>query len=248
MTHPKSDLPALPSLVVVHDSSQPCPYLNHQIARLPLQWPLGSLTSTELDSLLESGFRRSGMFLYRTQCPACESCEPTRIDVHTFVWSNSFRRVLRRGDQALETRVTPCEYSPERLQLFNDHNQLRGLDVRKQGPADADEYRSFLVDSCADSRELSYWQGDTLLGVAITDFAENSLSAVYCYYNPHETRLSIGTYSILKQIELARDSGRRWLYLGFYVAGNRHLNYKARFIPQQRRQDGRWVDADVLPM
>ena len=242
MAHPHRDPKSLPALVVVHDTTQSCPYLPDQVARLPLQWPLGTLTARELDLLLEVGYRRSGMFLYRTKCPDCESCQPTRIDVNLFRWSTSFRRTLRRGDEVLSSQLGGCTFDPVRLRLFNDHNCQRGLDVREQGPADVDEYRSFLVDSCCDTQEISYWRGDQLLGAAITDFGENSLSAVYCFFDPNESRLGIGTYSILKQIALARESGRRWLYLGFYVEQNRHLSYKARFLPQQRLVHGQWRD------
>ena len=67
------------------------------------------------------------------------------------------------------------------------------------------------------------------------------MSAVYNFFDPQYSRLSIGTYSILKQIEFAQKTNRQFVYLGLYVQQNQHLNYKARFTPQERLIDGRWV-------
>jgi arginine-tRNA-protein transferase len=80
--------------------------------------------------------------------------------------------------------------------------------------------------------------------VALVDRADDSLSAVYCYYDPSYEKLGLGTYSILKQIELCRQWGLRFLYLGLYIEGSVHMRYKARFLPHQRLLDGQWVGFD----
>ena len=79
-----------------------------------------------------------------------------------------------------------------------------------------------------------------LVGVAIADRAADALSAVYCFYDPSFARLSLGTYSVLKQIGALPQWGLRYLYLGLYVAGNRAMAYKARYLPHERLIDGTW--------
>jgi arginine-tRNA-protein transferase len=105
---------------------------------------------------------------------------------------------------------------------------------------DAKSYFGFLVDRCVDAFELRYYLGDELVGVAITDRGASALSAVYCHFDPRHARLSIGTYSILKQVELGLELGCAYLYLGLYIADNSHMRYKARFGPHERLVDGRW--------
>ncbi len=241
MTRPAGAAQTNPPMIVVHDALQPCPYLADQTARMPLNWPLTKLGQVEFDLLLQAGYRRSGVFLYRTQCPSCSECHPTRVPVAEFRWSSGFRRTLKRGDAALRLQRHGPICDHRRVQLFNLHNQGRGLDIRRQGPADEDEYRSFLVDSCCETEEWSYWLDETLVAVAIVDYGTTSLSAVYCYYDPAYSKLSLGTYSILKQLQYAAEQGRTYVYLGLYVADNQHLNYKARFLPQERLIDGHWV-------
>jgi arginyl-tRNA--protein-N-Asp/Glu arginylyltransferase len=102
-----------------------------------------------------------------------------------------------------------------------------------------------LVDTCCQSTlELQFRREGQLVAVSIVDCGAQSLSAVYTYFDPAFDRLSLGTYSILKQMQLAESTQRKYVYLGMYVAQNQHLNYKARFRPQERLIGGRWIAFD----
>lgn len=226
-------------LIVIHDQPQECPYLAGVTARMPLRLPIGEISGEVLDSLLALGYRRTGDFLYRTQCPLCQACEPTRVLTHQFVWSRSLLRVLRRGDADLEMSIGPPRCDSQRIELFNRHRHLRGL-ARDDEPIDERSYRSFLVDSCCKSLELTFSYHQRLVAVAVVDVGQDSLSAVYTHFDPQLHRYSLGTYAVLKQIEYATATNRTYVYLGMYVAANPHLNYKSRFQPQQRLVLGKW--------
>jgi len=163
------------------------------------------------------------------------------VVVDQFEWTTSMRRVLKRGDAALKMRVGPTQSDRSRVDLFNLHRLGRNL-ARDEEPVEEEGYRSFLVESCCDTVELSFWLDDRLVAVAIADQATHSLSAVYTYFDPSLSRFSLGTYAILKQFERVSQWGMTYLYLGMYVATNLHLNYKARFKPQQRLVAGQWCD------
>ena len=219
-----------------------CSYLPNLSANLPLKLPGRILTPEEFDSVLASGIRRSGIFLYHTDCATCNACEPSRIKVEHFVVRNSFRRVLNKGNRELEMRVQLPILDQQHVELFNLHRSQRGL-----GEADQEyhptDYENFLVDTCCPhTLELNFWHREELVGVSIIDCGKNSLSAVYTFFSPQYSKLSIGTYSILKQIEFAAQSEREYVYLGLYVEQNQHLNYKARFTPQERYIEGKWVN------
>ena len=91
---------------------------------------------------------------------------------------------------------------------------------------------------------LGYRHEGRLVGVALIDVASDALSAVYTYFDPGVRGVSIGTYSILKQIEFCRRLDLPYLYLGLWVAGSPPMQYKLRFQPHQRRIDGEWRDFD----
>ena len=228
-------------LLLVQDQLQPCPYVDGFTARMPLRLPIGSVTPELTDRLLAMGYRRSGDFVYNTQCPACSECQPTRVDVNRFRHTSSMRRVIKRGDRDLTCHWGDPRVDAKRVWLFNLHRSKRRLGEPEQ-EIDAEGYRMFLADSCCSTKELAIQLNGELVGISVVDLGAMSLSAVYTHFDPQVLRYSLGTYALLKQIEYAIETGRQYLYLGMYVAQNRHLNYKAKFKPQQRCIDGVWLD------
>ena len=79
-----------------------------------------------------------------------------------------------------------------------------------------------------------------MVGLAITDRGERSLSAMYTAWDPAYEALSLGTYSILTQIALARKAGLDWVYLGLPIKECPPMIYKTRFLPHERRIGGVW--------
>jgi leucyl-tRNA---protein transferase len=229
-----------PPELVVHDELQPCPYLEGRTSRLPLRIPARALERPELEARLSRGDRRQGLFLYRPACPGCVACEPIRLDLSSFEANRSQRRTLKRGDEELSVELGEPIADQERVALYNRHKALRGLSAG-QGEVDVRSYREFLAMTCCDTLEIRYRRQGELVAVAIADRSHEALSAVYCYYEPTLERLGLGTYSILKQLELCRMWGLRYLYLGLYIAESLHMRYKARFLPHERLLDGKWV-------
>lgn len=225
--------------LVIYDEQEPCPYLADQVARMPLRFPMVNLSDLQAQELLESGFRRSGRFLYETACPKCNACEAIRVNVESFQPNRSQRRALKKGNSVLDMEIGIPMVDKTRVRLFNKHRNLRGLN-RNGGVVDEEEYGMFLVESCLQTFEMAYYHDGQLIGVAICDLAENAVSAVYTFFDPEYSHLSPGTYSIMKQVEFCRDQELQFLYLGYFVAGSPHMSYKQRFKPHERYQRGVW--------
>lgn len=225
---------------IVYDAADECPYLPDRTSRLPLRHPMARLTPGQFDQRLAQGDRRSGLFLYRPACPGCRACESLRIEVEHFRPNATQRRTFRRGDRLLETRVGPPVTDEARVALFNKHRRGRDL-ARYESEVSPSGYESFLVETCCQTIEFSYWLEGELIGAGITDRGATALSAVYCYFDPDQSRLSLGVYNVLKQIEIARSWGMRYVYLGFYIAGSEHMSYKAQYLPHERLIAGQWT-------
>jgi arginine-tRNA-protein transferase len=116
---------------------------------------------------------------------------------------------------------------------------MRGL-AKRETNIDIEEYVWGFVRSCFESFEISYWLDDELICLAVCDAGKNSLSAVYTFFEPELKSDSVGTYSILKQIEYCQQRELQYLYLGYFVAESPHMKYKSRFVPNERLIDGRW--------
>ena len=225
-------------LVVVSDGLQECPYLDGQVARMPIEYPVGQIGPQDLDRLLEQGYRRTGSMFYRTQCPSCRECVPTRLVADHFETTRSFRRILNRANRELTFRWQRPVADAERVRLFNRHRQVRRLS--RSGDATQSDYHEFLVATRVTTSELAFYHGQDFIGASIVDCGADSLNAVYTYFDPEFSRFSIGTLAVLLLHQRAVETDRRFVYLGLYVEENAHLNYKRRFRPQQRLLQGEW--------
>lgn len=208
---------------------------------MPMRLPSRVLTPGELDARLAEGDRRHGPFLYQPTCADCAACEAIRLPVGEVRSRRAHRRVLQRGDRVFRTELGAPEVDDARLALYEKHKTLRGLASEPGRVLDRRGYEAFLVERCVPAFELRCFDGERLAAVTVIDRGEEALSAVYCLWDPDYAALGLGTYAILKQLELGARLGVRWLYLGLYIADNPHMSYKARFLPHERRIDGAWV-------
>jgi arginine-tRNA-protein transferase len=232
-------LNVIPPEIVVHDEEEACSYLPGRRARQPLRLPVRPLTGAEFDGRLEAGDRRAGSLLYAQACPACTACEALRVDVRAFVPSRSQRRAQAKGEARIVARVGRLQADARRVALYLEHLEKRGL-ARGTESIDVRGYAAHFVASCVEGFEIRYLVDGQLAGVAITDRGARSLSAVYTAWDPAHEALSLGTYSILTQLALARSEGLDWVYLGLTIAGCAPMAYKTRFLPHERRIGGIW--------
>lgn len=229
-----------PAEVLIHDDLCDCPYIEGQVARMPLRLPIRPMQPHEFDDRLAQGDRRHGVALYTPTCPACRACEPIRVDTRAFRPSRTQRLILNRGNRLLRVEQGPPLLSKERVDLYEKHLQGRGLAKPDHPTMTLARYRGFVVDRFCETFELRVLLDDELVAVAITDRGADSLSAHYTFFDPGHPRLSLGTYAILKQIETARERDMRHVYLGLYIEQNDNMRYKARFRPHERLVDGVW--------
>jgi len=232
-------LPVLPPEILVRDEEDACVYLPGRRARQPLRAPVRPLTGAEFDARMAAGDRRAGPLLYNQACPACAACEPIRVDVRAFAPSRSQQRAHAKAEAAVTVRLGPIEVDDARLALYRKHGRGRELD-HDGPPIDTIGYESAFAMSCVEGFEVRYEVAGRLAAVAITDRGERSLSAVYTFWDPTHAALSLGTFSILTQVALARRWGLDWLYLGLAIRENHSMAYKLAFMPHERRIAGTW--------
>lgn len=210
-----------------------CVYLSNE--RMKMQYKYIKYCSEKMCSdLIRRGWRRFGDYFSRPSCDNCDKCLSLRIDVNNFDFTKSVRKVLRKNDQT-KMIIRKPSVSHEHLKLYEKYHKF--MQVKKGWDyysVNADSYYDLYVKGFSTfGREILYIHDSKLVGVDLVDFLDDGLSAIYFYYDPDYMHLSLGNYSIYKQIEMAKERELKWIYMGYYVKACDSLNYKEKFKPYQ---------------
>ena len=211
----------------------PCSYLPAETSSLEYRIQLG-MDESEYSDLLQRGWRRHGVNFFRPACPHCTKCQSLRVDVADFRASRSQRRCRRRNAD-IEFVVRRASISSEHIRLYNlwhqDMTARRGWSLQQTTP---DDYTSaFLIGEWAFAYEMLYFQEGRLLGVGLVDLLEEAVSSVYFYHDPEWRPQGPGTFSLLTEIEYARQTGRQHVYLGYAIHECPSMAYKFGFAPHE---------------
>jgi arginine-tRNA-protein transferase len=228
----------------------PCPYLGGKEERKVFTHLVGERAGELNDLLTHGGFRRSQSIAYRPACDNCKACVSVRVIADEFRLSRGLRRVREQNaDVVGEMRVS--QPSSEQYSVFRGY-----LDSRHRDGGMADmtvlDYAMMVEDSHVQTKVVEYRRrgpdsgftgrgAGPLLAVALTDVLSDGLSMVYSFYDPDYRKRSLGTFMILDHITRARQMGLAYVYLGYWIEGSRKMDYKGRFLPQERLLPDKWT-------
>jgi arginyl-tRNA--protein-N-Asp/Glu arginylyltransferase len=225
----------------------PCPYLAGKEERKVFTHLVGERAGELNNILTQGGFRRSQSIAYRPACEGCRSCVSVRVIADEFRPTRSMRRIANRNADVVSEMKIAVPTS-EQYAIFRGY-----LDSRHRDGGMADmtvlDYAMMVEDSHIETRIIEYrrrdgGRADDLLAVALTDVLGDGLSMVYSFFEPDEAARSLGTLMVLDHIERARRMGLAYVYLGYWVRGSRKMDYKSRFLPQERLTPDGWARVD----
>lgn len=227
------------SIPIWLDAGHACGYLDDRVSRSGFVHPSVGMDTPLYSQLIAQGFRRSGDYVYKPYCEACQACVPTRLPVAAFQPDRKQKRCQKRNAQT-RVVVKAAEFDPRHFQLYQ-----RYLNARHDKPgADAgttpDDYLKFLGSNWCETMFVEFLIGGQLAAVAVVDVVADGLSAVYTFFDPEFADYSPGVYAVLWQIETAKQLGLEYLYLGYWIKDCRKMRYKIQYQPLSGLIGGQW--------
>lgn len=220
-----------------------CPYLEGQQSASILVDPDHQIDSHLFSLLSRSGFRRSGEMLYAPKCPTCNACISVRIPTDRFKPSRGQKRVWRRN-LSLRVEIEDVSFQPEHFELYLRYQQARHPDS-SMCDDDPQKYVSFIKSRFSESRFLSIYDEERLIGISVIDQFSGGISAVYTFFDPAESSRSLGTFAIMYMLKLAKMRDVPFVYLGYWIDQSSKMSYKKQFRPLQGYLDKRWVELPI---
>ena len=208
-----------------------CAYLKGRSVRM--QYKYTSFANTHFNTaLIQRGWRRFGKYYFYPICNGCNECKSLRIDVEHFKPSKSQRKAISRNRDTKIVIQKPT-VDNEHIELYNKYHNFK---AKKDGWRSKDISHSEYFENFADGahdfgKEVLYYRDNKLIGVDLIDITDDGISSIYFYYDPDYSWYSLGVYSLIKQIEIARFLDKKWIYLGYWVDGCKAFEYKTNFKP-----------------
>ena len=215
----------------VLEENKPCPYFDDKISDMRYRYII-DCSITEHANMLEHGWRRFGNMHFVPECKNCNECITIRINIGKHKFTKSQKRVINKNKNT-DVYIQEPSISIDHINLFNKyHSHMHEKKNWKYEVITPDDYyNSYVAGANKYGKEILYFIEDKLVGVALVDILEEGMSAIYCYYDHDYEYLSLGKYSILAQISLAKQMKLPYLYLGYWIKDHYSMGYKENYKP-----------------
>lgn len=215
-----------------------CPYLANRwwhSAAMHVE----EIAPEELEPFFDQGYQRFGQSLYVPSCRGCTECVPIRLDVLRYRPSRTQRQVWKRN-QDVEVRIGPPHYTKEAYDLYLQFMLRR---FPNSQPPNENYFQFLLECHYGFSAMFTYWLEGRMAGFGVLDPTPRSAySYMFAWHFDFPDR-RLGAFSLLKEVEFCRQTGREHLYLGLFVRDCPSMNYKANFKPYElRNSEGAWIE------
>ncbi|MBL9181815.1 MAG: hypothetical protein JNN17_06720 [Verrucomicrobiaceae bacterium] len=183
-----------------------------------------------MDALWSGGWRHFGKLYFRydrqeTEDGTPQTVTPLRIRMEKWQPTKSQRRVLRRNAD-LRWEMLPAKIDDELRDMFDRHKAR----FRENIP---EKLENFLGDTPetgpCDCRLLRVFAHDQLLAASFLDVGQRAASSVYAMFEPEAAWRSLGIFTMLLELEFAREHSLEFLYPGYATEESSVYDYKKHF-------------------
>lgn len=180
--------------------------------------------------LLGKGWRHNGQLVYRTSHDVDDATGkllhvlPLRYRLKNFDMSKSQRKIWRQN-QDLTFKIVPLALTPEIHDLVDKHTAR----FKHRVPTSIYDFVSHVPKSPFQSYQLEVRKDEKLIAITFLDLTRHTLSSTYAAFDLNESKRSLGNFTMLLEIELAKQMKKTFHYPGYAYQEASSMDYKKRF-------------------
>jgi arginyl-tRNA--protein-N-Asp/Glu arginylyltransferase len=188
------------------------------------------LSPTKLDRFLAGGWFRNCHLLFRSKLLCIEReifcIVNIRLPLKEYTYPKRMRKIYNRGNAKFRYEIGNLSLDAEKERLFEEHKH---------------RFKGFLFDSLEqffsedlmgqqifDTKEIRIYDGDKLVAYSFFDEGKFSLASLLGVFDADYSKYSLGTYSMLLEIEYAIDKAKKFYYPGYVLDKPSVFDYKLK--------------------
>ncbi len=190
------------------------------------------MTLSDWEGLLNSGWDRVGSFFFHRRFDVFQSIfednltayqlMPLRYNLTDFSFSKS-QRIIKRRNEDLRRVFRPAFIDDEKLTMFDNWYSGRFFT----------EGSIFTWVSGTDkpfpTYEVALYKGDKLVACSFFDITPSVQYSTLAMYDHNEKHRSLGTYTLISEVEFAIENHKMYHYPGHAYAQKSVYDYKKKY-------------------
>ena len=201
-------------------------------------WPLinevgeaEAVSRGRMDELWSEGWRHFGPRFFRYSVMWQESAWKRvlnlRVPLQEWEPSKSQRRTIRKN-QDLQFEFAPAQPGEVEEALFQRHKQRFSDNVPESLSDFLGDEPNGVPTPCL---QLSVKDGDRLVAASFLDLGLRACSSIYGIFEPELADRRLGIFTMLLEMQYAREIGLDFYYLGYACVEPSHYDYKKEVKP-----------------
>jgi arginine-tRNA-protein transferase len=189
-----------------------------------------NLSASTYDKLLAAGWFRGARFMNKPEyiCVKGDLFSPVhvRLPLENHELSKSLRKINRINEDRFRWQMCPCDVDEESERLYKNQKEdfqafiYPNLEEAILSARGDNSFRTF---------SIRVYDGDRLVAVSFFDVGQNSMASLLGLHDKAYTKESLGNFTILKEIEVAKRMGLKYYYPGYVLDDLKVFGYKLRF-------------------
>lgn len=199
--------------------------------------PIQGLKRTDYDDLLAMGWFRGTGIIYRSEVVCIDEqvygIRNIRFPVQSFSMRRSHAKLYRRNMRRFTIRVGTPQVDARREELYQGHVHRFKAFVHETLQ---DILLSPRMGAEIDAMEIAVYDDGKLVAVSYVDVGECSMASILCLYDQHYANFSLGTFTMLLEMDMAKRLGLDYYYPGYVLDLPSAFDYKLQLGPCE------WLD------